>query len=188
MKFTILNVKFKISFLPLAVISIMLFLDKSGYSNKMFISIFIHELGHIIAMIFFGINFKEINLNLGTLQIKRDISDNKMEEIFISLFGPFFNLIFFILFYKIDLEFSLINLVYFAINLIPANVFDGGDIFKVILKKFFKSKTVNYVFKTVTIVIIFLIFYFLTRLSLMGDLNISLLIMALSLILSIFIK
>ena len=188
MEFTLFKIKFKISFLFFAVIYLMLFFDKSGYSTKMFLSILFHETGHIISIVVFGSKIKEVNLIFGTLQIKRDLLENLSSEVIISLFGPFVNLLLFIFFYRIDLEFSLINLVYFIINLIPIKMFDGGDILKIILQKFFKIRIIDIVLRITTFIFGIISLFLGFKLFLENNLNFSLLAVSCCLIISIFIN
>ena len=148
MSLKIFNIEINISFLFLLVITLMIFIDKSGLIIPMLISISLHEFAHILAMLLTRCRIKRINLIPCCIEISRDFCDKTSGEIFISISGPLINIVLFFVFYKIDIVFSLINLCLGLFNILPLTTLDGGEILKTILLKKFSEDKVNLILKT----------------------------------------
>ena len=110
----------------LAFLAFIVFIDKSNFLFLGILAALIHEIGHLIFMKKTGYDVNEISFNLfnaNILDLNR-VSRRMSDDILILVSGPFFNLIFFVLFlflYKIFLIHSL----------------DGGQLlFLLLLQKF----------------------------------------------------
>lgn len=147
MKIKLFNIQVNISFLFLSVITLMIFIDKSGLVLPMLLSVLLHEAAHIFAMIFVGSKIKTINLIPCSVEITRDFCENSYKEIIISLAGPLLNFILFIIFFKSKFVFSIINLCFCVFNILPLSTLDGGEILKIILSKNFSAPKVNLILK-----------------------------------------
>ena len=184
MKFNFFGTKINVSFLFLAIITFMFLIDKSGILMPMSIAVILHEISHLIAMGIFRCQPKEIRLIPGGIEITRSFCLKKKTEILISLSGPFINIFLFVVFLKIDIEFSLINLCIGVFNLLPLSFLDGGEILIKLLGEYKAEK----IFKLLSILIgglgVFLgVYLIINKIP-----NISLLIFSVYLILSIIIK
>ena len=62
MKFKIFNVRIELSFLCVAALTIVLLLDKSGKTSLCMLGAFVHECGHILALILCRVNIRSISL------------------------------------------------------------------------------------------------------------------------------
>lgn len=89
----------------------------------------LHEIGHIIALFYFGVKPKKIIL--GAIGIRIEANNNVLsyrEECITALCGPVVNLIFVVIFAFVDmseLPFA-INTGLFVINILPVKTLDGG--------------------------------------------------------------
>mgnify|MGYP004650405647 FL=1 len=147
MIFKIFNLKIKIEYGMLAFLAFIVFIDKSNFLFLGILAALIHEIGHLIFMKKTGYDVNEISFNLfnaNILDLNR-VNRRMSDDILILVSGPFFNLIFFILFlflYKIFLikallYFSFENLFLCVFNLLPIHSLDGGQLlFLLLLQKF----------------------------------------------------
>ncbi len=188
MKFSLFGTKISVSFLFLSLITFIMFIDKSGYIIPMSIAVILHEIAHLVCMSILGCQPKEIRLIPGGIEITRTFYLKKQKEILISASGPFINILLFLLFLNLHLEFALINLCIGVFNLLPLTTLDGGEIFKIILSyKIGEDKAKN----ILGILNLFLGIsgvFFGVLLFLNKTPNISLILFSLYLILSVIIK
>lgn len=195
MSFKIFSTKVTVSFLFMAVLSLMLLSDKTGYALLMICSATIHEAGHFLAMLICKCKPTEIKLIPGSVQICAPPVRLK-HETFILICGPLVNFFIFVLFFVLSslcdsiklMEFSLINLLYFAFNILPFSGLDGGSIlYNLILKKNgdkTAEKTLNLL--TILSAVAALLVFILSALR--GNVNYSVCILGCYLILSVFLK
>lgn len=103
---------------------------------------FLHEMGHIIPMLIFGIKPDSISLDISGIKIsKREISLSFTEECIVAICGPFMNLVFMLIFAsdKDSLVF-MINSGLFLINILPVKSLDGGRFIFYLVSRF-KNET-----------------------------------------------
>lgn len=188
MRFEILGIKIEVSFLFLAVITFMFFIDKSGFLLPMAIAIFLHEAAHISCMSILGFKAKEIKLIPGGIQIIRSFCLKKKYEILISISGPFINFILFVLFWNLNLQFSAINLCIGILNILPLKSLDGGEILEIVLEDKISEDKVKKILITLNLIIGILGIIVEIFLILNKSANISLILFSIYLILSVIIK
>ncbi len=128
MKFRLFGTKIEISFLFLAFLCFIIFTDKSGLIIPMIIAVVLHETAHLLCMRVFGCQPKAIRLIPASVSVIRDFCSAPKKEMLISLSGPFINVFMFVVFYRINIEFSIINLLIGCFNLLPFKGLDGGEI------------------------------------------------------------
>lgn len=87
----------------------------------------LHEIGHIAALMLVGGKVSRLTLSFYGLALKYDTKLSNIREIIVILFGPLVNLILYIIL-KDD-----INLILFALNILPIYPLDGGRIIKILL-------------------------------------------------------
>ncbi len=128
------NIVFKLDFSFLILLS---FAVLYGYQNTVDIILFsaLHEAGHLIMLLVFGVKPKMIKLSFYGAGLKYDNNLSKWKEFFVLLCGPLVNLILFAVFK------NEINLILFLINIFPAAPLDGGRIIKLFLPKFSRAVT-----------------------------------------------
>lgn len=110
--------------------------DTSSYTFIMFVSIFIHEAGHVSAILLTGGKITEIDVHIYGINIRTNGKLNSYaSDIAIYLSGAFFNTLFSAVafFYMRCVEYNTqllfffsVNIAYAAFNLFPVKVLDGG--------------------------------------------------------------
>lgn len=126
---------------------------------SIFVTVFLHELGHALAAKRFNIQTKDITLlPIGGLARLEKIPEKPAEEFIVAIAGPLVNLTiafityFFIAIPTVDeltkelsggigknnfvLNFFIVNIWLSVFNLIPAFPMDGGRVFRAILTRF----------------------------------------------------
>ena len=194
--FTIFGLKFSLSVGFMGIVSLMLYIDRFGLMFPTMVAIILHELGHLIVLLAFRQKPKRIEIKVGAVAIIGNFILNKKRELLMLCFGTTFNFIFGTVFYichmlfqnQYLLNFSLVMFVVGAFNLLPIIGLDGGDILKLILLNFLKSKAVNFIiyllsFFTAFLIVIFGSFVFLDTKS-----NVSLILFGIYLFLGTLIS
>lgn len=165
------NIKVHINFYFLAFIVYVIISDSTGIILIGVISTFLHETGHIVAMLFKNHRVQEIKI--GFFHI--DIVDNNRQvinyndDLLILFAGSAFNFmtafISMVLFYftrkYIFCLFIYTNLAMGIMNLLPISSLDGGEIVYIILSSFLTPKTASRLYNIISLI-------FLMPLSLVG--------------------
>lgn len=152
-----------------------------------FISIFIHEICHIIVANWKGSQFSKFQVHIYGTRVKLSNLDELLDKDKIKIYiaGPAINLfisgMFFCINFFVDSnivsEFILINLGLFLFNMIPAYPLDGARILEIILSNKMFYKKVQSIMSQVSYALglCFIILFFLFILK-VGEINLSLLI------------
>ena len=137
----------------------------------LFTIVLLHEIGHIIAIKFFGYEIKEIEILPfgGITKIAKDLNSSLNKEIIISISGVLMQLIiFFILFllkqnnlinleiYKLFFKYNLSILLF---NLLPIIPLDGSIFLKSILEKFFSFYYTQIIMIIISLIMVILFGY-----------------------------
>jgi len=156
--------------------------------SYVFIIIIVHELGHLFASLIFKWNLDKIAVYPfgGCVKFSEKVNRPIKEELIILLSGPFFQIIFFYLVYILSINgigLSYRNILIFEsyhytlllFNLLPIYPLDGGRILNLILNYFFPYKKSNKLVIFLSIIMIFVCFYFYKNFNfiLMGILLLS---------------
>ncbi len=196
MKFKLLNTEIYISFLFVAVITVMLATDKTGLALPVILAVAIHEVGHLFAMWLLESAPKSIRLIPASVQITRSINGKYKNDILIALSGPIINLVLFATLYvnflafknETVLYYSLINLIVGVFNLLPVTGLDGGTaLFSLLAKKFDINRRLL-ILRIVTLIMAFAVTFLAVTLTIRGQINISVYIVAIYLFVSVIIK
>ncbi len=137
------NVKICFYFSFFATVSLLMVLKNSEYTRYAFYACLLHELGHILAMLFFSEKISRImfcGIGIKIVQLKNEIFVKFGNQLVILLAGCLMNFTIFALslVFK-NAEFALfgaINLSIGIFNLLPISSLDGGKILNVIWFKF----------------------------------------------------
>ena len=146
MCFKIFGCNITVSFLFLCFITSLMLFDNSGLIKWGFCAAFIHEAGHIIAMVYKNIKPEEIKLGLFDISIIKNKTCNYIsfkDEVIILISGSLANLaiscICFIIGLNVDNNMCLIliqeNLFLGLMNLLPVESLDGGDLLYIIISE-----------------------------------------------------
>lgn len=197
MRFRFFGTEIYISFLFSAVIAFMIATDRTGLVIPTLFSVLLHEVGHLIFMWIFECEPKSIKLVPASISITRGMSAKKYGDLLISLAGPMVNLIMFCSLYvnflitksAFSLDCALINLAFFIFNMLPVSGLDGGTVLKIILSKKFKDPLkAERIVRIITLAVGLLVGIIGITLIINGELNISVFIVAIYIIISAFIR
>ena len=197
MRFRFFGTEIYISFLFSAVIAFMIATDRTGLVIPTIFSVLLHEVGHLIFMWIFECEPKSIKLVPASISITRGMSAKKYGDLLISLAGPMVNLIMFCSLYvnflitksAFSLDCALINLAFFTFNMLPVSGLDGGTVLKIILSKKFKDPLkAERIVRIITLAVGLLVGIIGITLIINGELNISVFIVAIYIIISAFIR
>ncbi len=196
MQFKLFGTKIYISFIFAAVITVMLFFDRTTLFLPSAIAIILHELGHLFAMWLCECTPKEIKLIPASVQIIRGFSSKPYGESIIALFGPIVNLVIFLVFlvnylyFKDEwvIKFGLINLIIGIFNLLPVKGLDGGTVLYNIVSEKKGLRTAERLLNIITFISSLTLFVLGIFTIINGKVNITVFIMAIYLLLSVVIK
>ncbi len=196
MKFKFFGAEIYISFLFCAVLCFMLAVDRTGLIIPTLFAVFIHEMGHMLAMWAADCQPKAIRLIPTSVQIVRGFSPKKHGEIAITICGPAANLVIFgtlfvnYLIFKSEqsLNFSLLNLVIATFNLLPVSGLDGGALLTIAISHFTDIYKAESIVRIITAVFAAAAFLIGVYLWVSGTVNISVFIVAVYLGVCSFIK
>lgn len=196
MKFKIFSTEINVSFFFMAVLTLALIIDKTGFILPVFLATALHEAGHLAAMFVLHCQPKIINLIPGSIQIVRGFGVRAQGEFFILLSGPLSNLLFaaiaFMLYYFLKapffISFSAVNLLIFAFNLLPVRGLDGGSILYLTLSKIVSSSKCEVILDILSLLCGALAVFLGVSGILMGKINLSLAVLGLYVIMGVIIK
>lgn len=154
-----------------------------------FISVIIHELGHLAAMRAFGLCIEGISVSAFDIRIigRRSLVP-VVADVVISLSGPVTNLLVFIIFLFINPDFAYINLFIGLFNILPASSLDGGQALYLILLSLTDANRASVVIDVITVIISVPLFAAGIYVLLQTRYNFSLLFIGLYLFAGVFIR
>lgn len=176
--FGVALLKIKIPAVTIICLIGLIFIEPTVYLGLIFLSILLHEAGHLCVMALFGIGIESVTLLPIGIDIKRRqkyISYTK--EIVLALAGIAVNMLAFFIFKKYEF-FAYTNLLYALINLIPIKGLDGGNALEAFLLSFLDLNRAERILKAVSF--IFLIILWMTGVYILLVLNGNISIFALS--------
>jgi len=196
MDFIIAGLKVKISFYFFAIMSILcLYSDNSILVASIFF-ILLHELAHIVAFVFFKQPIQEIILLPFGVKILRNdnINCSYFGEIIIYMAGVTVNAAVFVVTFHLYKTynsydffiFSSINLVLCIFNLLPISVLDGGNILRITLINLMGLNRGENISEKISIILSLLIFFIILFLNTKFNVNYSLIITSVYLVISNF--
>lgn len=155
MRFKLFNIKFKISFYFVLVLTLLAMIDDNQIVLMAFLLAILHESGHVFAIFLFGQKPREIAFEpFGLKLVKSYEFTDIFSQIMTYLMGPIFNLLFFVLFYRAYPIVSVVSLVLGVFNLLPVNSLDGGRVINTILVYFFSERKVKIISTIISILVI----------------------------------
>ena len=137
--------RIQVDFLLFAAITFWILMDPNGLAFWGICAAVIHETGHILGITGCKRKITLVRFSILGAEICQEhyAGFNAKQEIFISACGPFFNFIFFAIFYFFQGEctpFGWSNLALGFVNLLPIEPLDGGNILYLILCSFIPER------------------------------------------------
>ncbi|MBQ3183016.1 MAG: hypothetical protein IJB57_05055 [Clostridia bacterium] len=170
--------KIKIPAITVICLIGLILIEPTVYLGLIFLSIFLHELGHLFVMAVFGIGIEKVTvLPIGIDIKRREKYISYPKELILALAGIAVNLIVFFICKKYEF-FAYTNLLYALINLIPIKGLDGGNALEAFLLSFLDLNRAERILKAVSF--IFLIILWMTGVYILLVLNGNISIFALS--------
>lgn len=196
MRFKFLGTEIYVSFLFMAVITVMLATDRTGMILPTLFAVIMHETGHLFAMWVLDCAPKQIRLIPASVQITADITNRYKTDIAVSLCGPLTNLLlFFVLYFnylafknEITLCYALINLIIALFNLLPVTGLDGGTVLFSVLAKRLEYNRARLIVRIITITVAAAVLFVGVMFTLRGKLNISIYILGIYLLIMSILK
>lgn len=196
MRFKLFSTEIYISFLFAAMVAFLLASDRTGFALPTLFAVLIHEIGHLFAMWLLECSPKSIRLIPASVQITRSITTVYRNDILIALSGPFANILLFCVLYlnfityknETVLYYSAVNLIVALFNLMPVTGLDGGIIlFSLIAKKRDVNRAIL-TLRIITMAIAVILLSFAIALTIKGNFNLSVYIIAIYLLISVLMK
>lgn len=197
MKFKIHTTEITVSYLLICLSALGVIISSFKSFAVCLFSVVVHESGHLLIMCLVGSPPDKIKIS--PFEISITDSSRQSRRFFLNfliiIFGPFFNLICFILFYLLYLLcnenfFSLAaaNLSVGLFNLIPVMSLDGGQLLYLLLSRRFDEALAERLVNIVTFLFIFPLAAVGFLLLLKSKYNFSLLFVCIYLVLSLVLK
>lgn len=195
MSFKVFGIDFNITVPFTIMLAFLLIIDKTGLMTASIFAVLTHEIGHLIAMRYFKCLPKMVSLRLGGIIICGSSYCTFGENAIISFSGPLLNFVSFSVFYPIGfftrnnylLNFSVVQLVEGAMNMVPINGLDGGSLLHIFLEVL-NIRHKNLVFNVISFSSSILIFIIGTAIAVRNVSNPSLLLLGIYLIILNIIK
>ncbi len=194
MIFNILGIKVEITFWFVALITFIISLNAPSNVLVTVISSLLHETGHLLIMTSVGNKPKAVRFEITGMNIIRqsDFKISTKNEILIALGGPLINFLCFLItviilcIYSNEniLAFGCINLILMIFNLLPIKRLDGGMALYYVLSQKFDNLTCSKILKITSVFFIALIYIWGIYAFISSRYNISLIIIAIFLTLS----
>ena len=196
MRFKLFGTEIYLSFLFMAIITLMLAFDKTGLILPTLFAVFLHETGHLFMMWVKGLSPKRIKLIPASVQITNSFSRCYRNDIVIALAGPMVNFLFFgVLYYNYVcfknegvLYFALLNLLIGSYNLLPIQGLDGGTVLYSIICNYTNANKAQLCLKLISIFLGVTVVFAAVTLHFRGKLNLSLYIMGIYILVTSIIK
>ena len=130
-KLKLFGVDVWVSYLFLAILSVLVLADKTGMLSNSLLSVVFHETGHFVALKLLCVGFTKIEFSLATVRITTREILGPCKSAIVAFCGPAINMIlsFFVLCPQLNLKhFGAVNIVMFIFNMLPIKGLDGGDV------------------------------------------------------------
>ena len=196
MIFNVLGVKVEITFWFVAFITFIISLNAPSNVLATVFSSLLHEMGHLLVMTSVGNKPQKVRFEITGMNIIRqpNLKISTKNEVLIALGGPFINFICFLISVIIlciinnakILTFGCVNLILMLFNLLPINRLDGGMALYYMLIQKYDNVVCSKILRATSMIFITLIYAWGIYVFISSRYNISLIIIAIFLTLSMF--
>ena len=195
MSFIIFGIKVEITFLFVALVAFIISLKAPSNVFITILSSLLHELGHLLMMLTIGNKPEKVRFEITGINIIRNNTNiSTKSEILIALGGPLVNAFLFIIcclilcLYNTEMisTFACVNLILMTFNILPIKRLDGGIALYYLLSQKYQMPFCSNCIKITSIIFIILIYIWGIYVFIASNYNISLIIIAIFLTLSLF--
>lgn len=196
MKFRLFGIDFEITFLFTALIAFVIAINSPFNVLATILSSLLHETGHLVVMCSLNNYPQCVRLEFTGMNIKRQpsVKISTKNEIFIAFGGPLINAVVLLVscvllcFFESEkiLTIACVNLILMTFNLLPVKRLDGGMALYFLLTKKFNTDICSKILIITSIIFIFLIYIWGIYVFVSTNYNITVLIIAIFLTLSMF--
>lgn len=188
MKTEVSGVTFEVSFLTVALMSIVLISDTSHKVLFCFLCAIIHESGHLFSMLLFSIKPRSVKLRMFDIVIDADCDKSLFADLIITLSGPLFNFLSAFVFYFVNETMCIVSVLLGVFNLLPLESFDGGHALYLLLCRKLSVHTSLLIIRVLTFIFLVPILALGVLVLFYSKYNYSLLLIALYLLAVLFLK
>ena len=196
MKFRLFGIDFEITFLFTALIAFVIAINSPFNVLATILSSLLHETGHLVVMCSLNNYPQCVRFEITGMNIKRQpsVKISTKNEIFIAFGGPLINAVVLLVscvllcFFESEkiLTIACVNLILMTFNLLPVKRLDGGMALYFLLTKKFNTDSCSKILIITSIIFIFLIYIWGIYVFVSTNYNITVLIIAIFLTLSMF--
>lgn len=196
MKFRLFGIDFEITFLFTALIAFVIAINSPFNVLATILSSLLHETGHLVVMCSLNNYPQCVRLEFTGMNIKRQpsVKISTKNEIFIAFGGSLINAVVLLVscvllcFFESEkiLTIACVNLILMTFNLLPVKRLDGGMALYFLLTKKFNTDICSKILIITSIIFIFLIYIWGIYVFVSTNYNITVLIIAIFLTLSMF--
>ena len=156
--------EFNVSFPFALMVAILLCCDSTGMMSVSLLSIFLHEMGHLIALYLLKLPPRRVNFRLCGIEIVESrLYCGYSAQLAVAASGPMINILFgLILLPFSNMSFAAIisatNIVIGVFNLLPLSQLDGGEILYCIMSAIMTEHKCKIISRVIDIVFVLMLF------------------------------
>ena len=156
--------EFNVSFPFALMVAILLCCDSTGMMSVSLLSIFLHELGHLIALYLLKLPPRRVNFRLCGIEIVESrLYCGYSAQLAVAASGPMINILFGLIFLPFsNMSFAAIisatNIVIGVFNLLPLSQLDGGEILYCIMSAIMTEHKCKIISRVIDIVFVLMLF------------------------------
>lgn len=188
MKLRIGKIDFTVGYEAAAAMTAVLLLDRENRIVCCFLAAVLHELGHVLMMLFCGVRVRGVKLRLFDVLIEADDAPTVRTDILITLGGVAANFLFASILCPFSLKTGLPHLALGVFNLLPVISLDGGHLLGILLAKRLSPHKVDTILHITTFIILLPLLTAGIYMLFQSGYNYSLLLISLYLIAVLFVK
>lgn len=177
MIFKAFGIEIEISYIFICGLTAFFAVDRTGIFIPLFISMLLHEIGHLITLTYFKCKISKISLKIGTIGINYIDGLTTRQKIISLIIGPLVNLIMALVLFALNLRiYSAINILLFIYNLLPIKGTDGGETLSILLSYKLGYNNSIIIQRIISIVIILFLLAFFVYLLIKNIVNYSIIL------------
>ena len=154
MSFRLGKRRISVGYEAVAALTAVLLLDRENRMIACFLAAVLHELGHMLMMLFFGVEVRGVSLRLFDIRIEADSPRCMRDDLCITLGGILVNLLLAAAFVPFGRFFGYANLAMGCFNLLPVMTLDGGRLLQILLSCRLSPRTVDVIIRVVSFLIL----------------------------------